>query len=68
MGREFLQNFQSEQCVVCVLLQIQSPLPSLWDQSHKDGYVTFAIMGRRDSGGAIFQGTTKIAIPIILAP
>jgi transposase len=33
-----------------------------------DGYVTLAIMGRRDSGGAIFQGTTKIAIPIILAP
>jgi transposase len=33
-----------------------------------DGYVTLAIMGRRDSGGAIFQATTKIAIPIILAP
>jgi hypothetical protein len=25
-----------------------------------DGYVTFGIMGRRDSGGAIFQGTRKI--------
>ena len=26
-----------------------------------DGYVTFAIMGRRDGGGAIFQGTTRAA-------
>ena len=46
-------------CGAFVFAQIQRPDPSLWDESHKDGYATRAIMGSRDGGGVIFQGKAK---------